>query len=121
MLAEIRNGARCHRGVTAWWTGVEERDLFLSVMTLGEIRRGIQGVRHRDPAKAAALERWLRDVSDAFGPRIIGVDLAGADARGRMSAVALLALSVAGAEREGAAMSDNLNQTYSRAGTDLLK
>lgn len=34
---------------------------------------------------AAALERWLRDVSDAFGSRIIGVDPAVAAAWGRMS------------------------------------
>ncbi|MCQ4162796.1 type II toxin-antitoxin system VapC family toxin, partial [Roseomonas sp. GC11] len=64
-----------------------ERDLFLSVLTLGEIRRGIEGVRPRDPAKAATLERWLHDVADAFGARIIGVDLAVAEAWGRMSAV----------------------------------
>lgn len=86
IISEIRKGERCHPGVAAWWAEVEERDLFLSVLTLGEIRRGIEGVRHRDPAKAVALERWLRDVSDAFGARIIGLDLGVADAWGRMSA-----------------------------------
>ena len=86
IISEIRKGARCHPGVAAWWASVEDRELFLSVLTLGEIRRGIEGVRHRDPAKAAALERWLRDVSDAFGTRVIAVDLAVADVWGRMSA-----------------------------------
>jgi len=86
IISEIRKGSRCHPGVAAWWSRVEERDLFLSVLTLGENRREIEGVRHRDPAKAAALERWLRDVSDAFGTRVIAVDLAVADVWGRMSA-----------------------------------
>jgi predicted nucleic acid-binding protein len=86
IISEIRKRSRCHPGVAGWWASVEERDLFLSVLTLGEIRRGIEGVRHRDPAKAAALERWVRDVADAFGSRIIGVDPAVAEAWGRMSA-----------------------------------
>ena len=81
IISEVRKGPRCHPGVAAWWAAVEDRDLFLSVMTLGEIRRGIEAIRHRDPAKAGALERWLRDVSDAFGSRIIGVDPAVAEAR----------------------------------------
>lgn len=85
IISEVRKGPRCHPGVAAWWAAVEDRDLFLSVLTLGEIRRGIEGVRPRDPAKAATLERWLRDVSEAFGARIIGVDLAVAEAWGRMS------------------------------------
>ena len=86
IISEIRKGSRCHPVVAAWWASVEDRELFLSVLTLGEIRRGIEGVRHRDPAKAAVLERWLRDVADAFGSRIIGIDLAVAEAWGRMSA-----------------------------------
>lgn len=86
IISEVRRGPRCHPRVAAWWAAVEDRDLFLSVLTLGEIRRGIEGIRHRDPAKAATLERWLRDVSEAFGARIIGVDLAVVDAWGRMSA-----------------------------------
>lgn len=85
IISEVRKGTRCHPGVAAWWAAVENRDLFLSVLTLGEIRRGIEGIRHRDPAKAATLERWLRDISEAFGARIIGVDLAVAEAWGRMS------------------------------------
>jgi toxin FitB len=86
IISEVRKGPRCHPGVAAWWAAVEDRDLFLSALTLGEIRRGIEGIRHRDPVKAATLERWLRDVSEAFGARIIGVDPAVADAWGRMSA-----------------------------------
>ena len=86
IISEIRKGARCHSAVAAWWAGVEDRDLFLSALTLGEIRKGIEGVRPRDPAKAAALEGWLAEVADAFGPRVLGVDAAVAEAWGRIAA-----------------------------------
>jgi len=87
VISEVRKGARCHPAVAAWWAGVEDRDLFLSALTLGEIRKGIEGVRPRDPARAAALEGWLAEVADAFGPRVLGVDAAVAEAWGRLSAV----------------------------------
>jgi predicted nucleic acid-binding protein len=86
VISEIRKGPRCHPSVASWWAAVEDRDLFLSALTLGEIRKGIESARPRDPVKAGALERWLREVSDVFGARIIGVDPAVADAWGRMSA-----------------------------------
>lgn len=87
VISEIRKGPRCHPAVAAWWAGVDDRGLFLSALTLGEIRKGIEGLRPRDPAKAAALDAWLADVAEAFGPRVLGVDLAVAEAWGRMSAM----------------------------------
>lgn len=42
--------------------------------------------RDRDPAKAAALETWLAEVAEAFGPRVLGVDTAVGEVWGRMSA-----------------------------------
>lgn len=86
VISEIRKGPRCHPSVASWWAAVEDHDLFLSALTLGEIRKGIESVRPRDPMKAGALERWLREVSDVFGARVLGVDPAVADAWGRMSA-----------------------------------
>jgi predicted nucleic acid-binding protein len=87
VISEVRKGSRCDPVVAAWWQGVEDRDLFLSVLTLGEIRRGIEAVRPRDPAKASALAAWFADVVDAFGTRVLGVDEAVAEAWGRISAM----------------------------------
>lgn len=87
IISEVRKGPRCHPAVAAWWAGVEDRDLFLSALTLGEIRKGIEGVRPRDPGRAAALEGWLAEVVDAFGPRVLGVDAAVAETWGRISAL----------------------------------
>lgn len=87
VISEVRKRERCHPDVAAWWSRVDDRDLFLSVLTLGEIRRGIEAVRPRDPTRAAALEAWLADVAEAFGPRVLGVDAAVAAAWGRLSAI----------------------------------
>jgi hypothetical protein len=87
VISEIRKGARCDPGVAAWWRQAEDRDLFLSTLTLGEIRKGVEGLRPRDAGRAAALEAWLREVVDAFGARLLSVDAAVADAWGRMSAM----------------------------------
>lgn len=86
VLSEVRKGRRCDGAVAAWWGEARARDLHLSVLTLGEIRRGVERARPRDPAKAAALERWLAEATEAFGPRVLGVDAAVADAWGRLSA-----------------------------------
>jgi hypothetical protein len=86
VISEVRKGSRCHPSVAAWWAEVEDRDLFLSALTLGEIRRGIERVRPRAPAQAIALEAWLAEVADAFGSRVLGVDAAVAEAWGRMLA-----------------------------------
>jgi predicted nucleic acid-binding protein len=86
VISEVRKGSRCHPGVAAWWATVNDRDLFLSALTLGEIRKGIEGVRARDPARASALELWLAEIAEAFGPRVLGVDVSVAEAWGRMAA-----------------------------------
>ncbi len=87
VVSEIRKGRRCHPAVAVWWAGVAESDLFLSVLTLGEIGRGVEAVRPRDPAKAAVLEAWLASLVPAFGPRILPVDATVATVWGRIAAI----------------------------------
>lgn len=87
IISEIRKGPRCHPAVASWWAGVEEQDLFLSVLTLGEIRRGIEALRPRDATRAVALEAWLAELREGFGARILGLDTATAEAWGRMAAM----------------------------------
>ena len=87
IISEVRKGPRCHPAVAAWWDSVNERDLFLSTLTIGEIRKGVEGVRARDPDKARALELWLHGVVEAFGPQVLGVYAAVAESWGRISAI----------------------------------
>jgi predicted nucleic acid-binding protein len=87
IISEVRKGPRCHPAVAAWWACVNDRDLFLSTLTIGEIRKGVEGVRARDPDKARALELWLHGVVEAFGRRVLGFDAAVAESWGRISAI----------------------------------
>jgi hypothetical protein len=87
IISEIRKGARCNPGVARWWADVAEGDLWLSTLILGEIRKGIDLARRRDPDKASALGAWLGEVVSGFGDRLLPVDASVADEWGRMSAI----------------------------------
>ena len=87
IISEIRKGERCDTHVSAWYASITDEDLFLSTLVLGEIRKGVELARPRDAGKAAALERWLRDVETAFNGRVLGIDNAVSDQWGRMSAI----------------------------------
>jgi predicted nucleic acid-binding protein len=84
IISEIRKGERCDPNVSAWYASIADEDLFLSTLVLGEIRKGVELARSRDPDKAAALERWLRQVETAFDGRVLGIDNAVSDQWGRM-------------------------------------
>ncbi len=87
IISEVRKGACCDAHVSAWYASIADEDLFLSTLVLGEIRKGVELVRPRDAAKAAALEHWLLEVAVAFDGRVLGVDNAVSDQWGRMSAI----------------------------------
>lgn len=87
IISEVRKGDRCDRAVAAWWAGVAEEDLWLSTLVLGEIRKGVELARRRDPAKASALEAWLGEVASGFADRVLAIDGAVAEEWGRISAI----------------------------------
>ena len=87
IISEVRKGDRGDPAVAAWWNGVAEDDLWLSPLVLGEIRKGAELVRPRDPGRAEALEAWLADVKSHFGNRVLPVDATVAEQWGRMNAI----------------------------------
>ena len=87
IISEVRKGDRCDATVATWWSGVAEDDLWLSALVLGEIRKGVELARRRDPQKAAVLETWLSDVVSGFGDRVLPVDASVAEEWGRMNAI----------------------------------
>lgn len=87
IISEVRKGSRCDPNVASWFTSIGDADLYLSVLVLGEIRKGIELARPRDPTKAEALEAWLGEVGVAFGERVLPIDRAVTDEWGRMSAL----------------------------------
>lgn len=87
IISEVRKGARCDPNVAQWYSSIRDEDLYLSVLVLGEIRKGIERARANDPRKAEILAAWLAQVVAMFGDRVLGVDLAVADEWGRMGAL----------------------------------
>ena len=85
IISEIRKAGQANKHVTTWYESVSDRDLYHSVLVLGEIRQGVERVRPRDPTAAAALERWLGQVRDTFGARVLPVSLSVAEEWGRMN------------------------------------
>jgi toxin FitB len=87
IISEVRKAERCDPSVAAWYASIEESELYLSVLVTGEIRKGIERARRRDPTRAEVFERWLAGIIEAFDRRILPIDRAVADEWGRLSAI----------------------------------
>jgi toxin FitB len=86
VVSEIRRGRDSH--MRAWADAVDGAEVYLSVLTLGEIRTGIDRLQGRDPAQADVFTRWLGDLRTRFAGRILAVDSRIADQWGRLDALA---------------------------------
>lgn len=73
------------RGVATWFASVPADKLFLSVLVVGEIRQGIARLVRRDPAQAETFERWLSQLVDGYGDRIVPITVRIAEAWGRLN------------------------------------
>jgi predicted nucleic acid-binding protein len=73
------------RNLLAWFATVTSADLFLSVLTIGEIRLGVERLRRKDAAQADIIEQWLRGLHAGYRDRLIDVDAAVAEEWGRMN------------------------------------
>lgn len=84
LISELRK-ATCNSGVAAWMSGIEPDEVFLSVITLGEIRRGIELHRGKDAKTAGALERWLLGLESHYAEKVLPITSAVADRWGRLA------------------------------------
>jgi hypothetical protein len=84
VVSELRKRDRCNANVARWFDSCPAEEVFLSVLTVGEIRRGVERIRSRDPEAAAALDGWLARVVAEHESRILPVDRAAAEAWGRL-------------------------------------
>ena len=85
VLSELRRSTR-NSGVTAWFEGKKDSELFLSVLTIGEIRRGICQQEGKNPQFAARLSEWLDSLLSAYGERVLPLSTTIALEWGRLSA-----------------------------------
>jgi predicted nucleic acid-binding protein len=86
IISEVRKGRRCDPNVASWYEKIEDASLYLSVLVIGEIRKGIERIRPKDTIQAYAIENWLIAVDKAFGERILPIDRAVANEWGRLNA-----------------------------------
>lgn len=75
VISEVRKGPRCDKSVAAWWQSVAPEEIFLSVLTIGEIRKGVENIRRRDARSASTLEAWLLQIISHYRDQILAIEL----------------------------------------------
>lgn len=75
VLSALRRRER-NPAIAGWYEQQRESDLYTSVITLGEIQRGVAQELRRDVAFADILSRWLGRILREFSDRILDVNLA---------------------------------------------
>jgi len=76
VVSELRKGKRTNPNVLRWFQSMDEDELFLSVLVLGEVRSGIERIRPSDPAQARVLERWLKGLAARYLDHLLPVTTA---------------------------------------------
>ena len=83
VISEVRKSHGNAR-VKSWFDATPPDDLYMSVLTVGEIRRGIERLRRRDPAQANMFDEWLGGLLQEFAEHLLLVTAEVADAWGRL-------------------------------------
>ena len=87
VVSEARKQGRANPGVVGFFERASTRNeaLYLCVVTIGELRRGVELIRHRgDTPQAALLDAWLADVVGQYADRILAFDTEAAQVWGRL-------------------------------------
>ena len=84
VVSELRKSAP-DRNVQSWFDSVGSNAIYLSVLTIGEIRMGVERLRRKDPQQAEVLVAWLDGLQAAYRDRIVDVDAAIATEWGRIN------------------------------------
>src|SRR5271165_798599 len=87
VISEIRKGKHANRGVSEFFQKVRssQAPVFLSVVTIGELRRGVDLIRYRgDDRQANRLEKWLAQLIDSNEQFILEIDSEIAQLWGRL-------------------------------------
>ena len=89
MISEFRKESRANRGVRTWVMSNHPDLWALSVITIGEIRAGIEEKRRKDHKQAALIETWLENLIAEMADRILPISIEVAEGWGRLSAKGL--------------------------------
>ena len=87
VISEARKTTRSNPGVRAFFERAREEatELYLSVVTIGELRQGVERIRYRgDKPQAQRLEHWLLQLTTVYQDRILALDEETAHVWGRL-------------------------------------
>jgi toxin FitB len=87
VISEARKEEKANAGVRKFFADADRDNvpMYLSVVTIGEMRQGVEIIRHRgDESQARVLERWLERVIDRFEDAILSFDQETAEIWGRL-------------------------------------
>ena len=73
ILSELRKGARCDPNVSNWAAKESTQSHYISVLSLGEIRKGIELLRKKSPEKCIPLENWLQKLHSDYANCTIAI------------------------------------------------
>ncbi len=93
ILSELRKGVKADAKVRQWAASTRRQRHFVSVISLGEIRKGIERLKPKDPLQAAILERWLDTLRRDFGRNVLPFTDDVADCWGCLTARSPLAIT----------------------------
>ncbi|MGO9930702.1 MAG: type II toxin-antitoxin system VapC family toxin [Steroidobacteraceae bacterium] len=87
VISEARKGGKANTGVREFFDNASRNNiaLFLSAITIGELRQGVEIIRHRgDSAQSARLERWLDHLTVDYADAILPFEQETAQIWGRL-------------------------------------
>lgn len=123
VLSEARKPSG-NAGVRRWLSTVAPEELFLSVLVVGEVRRGIERLRRRDERQAAVFEAWLSALETDYADRLVPITAEVAEAWGRLDAPEPLpvvdGLMAATAKAHGLTLVTRDTADVARTGVKLL-
>lgn len=86
VLSELRKGAKANPKVRQWAASVVQSRHFISALSLGEIRKGIELLRKKSPSQCPVFEQWLGSLEVDYDRDILPVTVEIADCWGRLTA-----------------------------------
>lgn len=85
VISEARKGIKANPGVQKFFQTTAPGDIYLSAQTIGEIRRGLENIRHRgDLSQTSKLEKWLALVVSDYADKVLTFDEECAQVWGRL-------------------------------------
>ena len=89
VISELRKKRRANRGVREFFVSNDDvaKPLYISAISIGELRRGVEILRHRgDEKQAGQLERWLTDLMNTYENNVLDFTQAEAQVWGKLRA-----------------------------------